>query len=143
MKFVLLVLALAAISFAKIAKVEYTVPSLGYSFKGEIQFTGEYPEDLIMEGDGVHQATYTGITTVTGGKTFATDGTIEIDDPVLLNLDKVRVTGKMHMNPQITYTGIMVVKLTDIIKPQVPFKGHLKYSNNKEADILGSVERPI
>ena len=142
--FLVILLVLAATVCGKIVKAHFImeVPSLKYKIDGygyvEIN---EFTRRISVLAP-VH-ATFNGTLTDGAGSSYSTEGTVTVDDPPLSHLNDIKAAGNFDSKPSKTdFNGIMKVSVWDILKPKIPFEGHLKFSNGKEGDVKGIVDRP-
>ena len=139
MRTILLVVALAYLASCYAAgpinahfRVE--VKSLNYALDG----TGHFQNQSIdVPIDAGFEATFTD---EKAAKHNAA-GKVHVDAPILTHLDAIMITGETHGTPKITFSGKFKVSVFDITKPKVPIKGSMKFSNGKEGEALGYIEK--
>ena len=143
--FAALLLFLAVATYGKLVKAHFVlqVPSLKYNFDGYAyvnigDMTGWV--DLFAPVEARFEGTFKDET----GAEYSSAGTVTVPDPPLSHLNDIRVSGHYDSNPAATtFEGVFKVSVWDILKPKIPFVGHLKFSNGKEGDASGLVDKPV
>ena len=142
MRAILLILALVAgCCYSKLITAHFTMefPTLKYKADGHGYVeVAVYGLDLTKEVTAFFNGTFTDET----GANHYMEGNVSVPDPPLSNLDKIKAKGHWGTSPKVTFEAKAVVSIWDILKPKIPFKGHATFSNGKEGDLTGIVDRP-
>ena len=139
---ILIAILFAGVAFCEIKKCKFhlDIPAIKYTFDGYAYADVKTSATSLFELQAAIVAPFNGtIKDEKGGEHF-TEGKVAIDDPPLSNLDKIKVNGAFK-NPQTDFSGLFKVSIWDVMKPKIPIKGHLKFSNGKEGDAAGTIEK--
>ena len=139
---VLLLALLLAFSYEEVMKAHFHMDmlSLHYSFDGW-GYAEATSKGVIINKDIT--GTFNGTFTDDKGVNHTMQGTVTVQDPPLSHLDKIMAKGTYSNSPaDISYEGIFAVSVWDVVKPRIPFKGKLKFSNGKEGDARGLLDKP-
>ena len=133
-------ITLLAIAFGIKVKTHFhmDMPSLKYQIDGYVYCEVNMKTGAVDVSKAI-EAIINGTFTDELGASKFTEGKVVVPDPPLSNLDKIKVSGKAGT---LEYNGLFKVSVWDVVKPKIPFNGHLKFSNGKEDDAKGLVDRP-
>eukprot|EP01022_Parablepharisma_sp_SALTPOND_P001276 TRINITY_DN105978_c0_g1_i1.p2 TRINITY_DN105978_c0_g1~~TRINITY_DN105978_c0_g1_i1.p2 ORF type:complete len:163 (+),score=29.90 TRINITY_DN105978_c0_g1_i1:137-625(+) len=144
MKFIFFVVALAlcGTAFCEIKKCKFhlDMPSIKYVFDGYAYADVKTDATSLFELKDAIIAPFNGTIVDEKGAKHFTEGKVVIDDPPISHIDKIKVSGQFQ-NPTVGFSGLFKVKIWDVMKPKVPIKGHLKFTNGKEGDAAGIIEK--
>ncbi len=128
--------------YGRMVKVHFTmdVPTLKYKIDGNVFVDiPVYGIDLLQD----ITANFNGTLKDDKGADHFTEGSATVPDPPLSNLDKIKMKGHYASSPaNINFEAKASVSIWDILKPKIPFKGHIVFSDGKEGDFNGLVDRP-
>ena len=137
-----ILLVIAAVVSSKQIKAHFVVtsPSVKATFDGYAYF--EFGSNLFQALNAKIEFNFNGTAKNEEGAEAPGKGAGLIADPFLMNLGNIKVNGMIDVKPQITFNGICKISILDVIKPKIPFKGHVKFGDGSEADVNGLIDRP-